>query len=198
MENRETGKKRKITVPLMLLGVVALIGVIVFNIITWQAYIGQQSEVGALEIKVEQVNKLIAQAAEPPTELQAQLAQAQADLEVALSVFPQNVDRNDVFDFILATAEAYHVQIIPLIAEGEETGGTGRSYKKLKYHGTVTGSLGDVSSFMTALHYGKYPSMLITDCTLQRTAQEGSVNSINDVTVVVDISLAFYVSSVKG
>jgi hypothetical protein len=198
MESKEPIKNKKRKLPIMLLGAVALVIVIVVNIVVWRGYFDKQAQAGALNVEVQQVKQLIAQAAEPPSELKSQLAAVQADLENALAVFPENIDRNDIFDFILDTAEECQVQIIPLISEGKESGGTGRSYKVLKYHGTVTGSLGHTSSFMTKLHSGKYSTMIISDCTVQRVSQEGNISSIDDITVVVELNLALYVSSIKG
>ena len=198
MESKEHKKNKKRTIPMTLLGVVVLVVVIVVNIVFWRGYFDKQAQAGAIKVEVQQVNQLIAQAAEPPSELQAQLVAVQADLENALAVFPKNIDRNDVIDFILDTAEECQVQILPLVSEGEESGGTGGSYKVLGYHGTVTGSLGHTSSFMTKLHSGKYSTMIITDCAVQWTSQEVNISSIDDITVVVQLNLAFYVSSIKG
>jgi hypothetical protein len=196
MEDRLSDKKKR-KFPIVLLGVAVLIIVIVVNVVVWRGYFDKQAQAASLKVDVQHVNELIAQAAEPPSELEEQLAAAQAELD-ALTVFPQNVDRNDVFDFILNTADECQVTIIPLVSDGDSAGGAGKSYKILQYHGTVSGSLGNVCNFMTRLHSGQYPTMIITECTIQRVSQTGAVNSINDVTVQVSLNLALYVSTARG
>lgn len=182
----------------MLLGAAVLIIVIVVNIVVWRGYFDKQAQAASLEVEIQHVNELITQAAEPPSDLEGQLAAAQTDLENALAVFPQNIDGNDVFDFILNTADECQVIIVPLVSDGDVLGGAGKAYKVLQYHGTVSGSLGNVCSFMTRLHSGQYPTMIITECTVQRVTQEGTVTTINDVTIQVSLNLALYVSTTKG
>jgi hypothetical protein len=190
--------KRKRKIPMLLLGAVGLVIIIVVNIVVWRGYFDKQAQASALNDEVQRVNDLIALAAEPPSELEQRLAAAQVELENTLTVFPENVDRNDVFDFILNTADECHVNIIPLVSEGDESGGAGKSYKVLKYHGTISGSLGNVCSFMTKLHNTKYPTMIINSCVVQRATQEGNASTINDVTVVVELNLSLYVSTAQG
>lgn len=189
-------KKRKF--PIMLLGVAVLIIVIVVNVVVWQGYSDKQTQAASLEHEVLQVNELIAKAAAPPSGLEEQLAAAQAELATALAVFPKNVDRNDVYDFIVSTADECHVMVIPLATDADLDGGAGKSYKILQYHGSVSGSLGNVCNFMNKLRSGRYPTLMITECTVQHALQEGAVNSINDITVQVSLNLQLYVTSVRG
>jgi outer membrane murein-binding lipoprotein Lpp len=201
MENKlagETKNNKKRAFPMMLLGAIALVIIIVANVIVWRSYLDMQAQVEALKTEVQQVNEQVAQAAAPPSGLESKLEIAKGELANALQVFPGNIDKNDIVDFILNTAQECQVQIVPLVAEGVGTGSDGQSSNTLKYHGTVTGSLSRVSSFMTKLHNGKYPTMIITECTVQRvTVQDNSISD-NDIAVTVDFDITLYASSIKG
>ena len=133
--------------PLILLGAIALVVIIAANIVIWRNYSDKQTQVENLKAEVQQVNQKISQAAQPPSDLESKLETAKGDLAKALLIFPANVDRNDVVEFILSTAEECQVQLVPLMAESGASGSTG-SFSVLRYSGTVSGSLGKVSSFM--------------------------------------------------
>ena len=183
---------------LMLLAAVVLVLIIVGNIMVWRGYFDKNSQVESIKIEVSQVSQQLAQASEHPAGLDEELARVQAELAEALAVFPENIDRNDVIDFILSTATRCEVTVVPLVAEGIATGGIGQASNNLKYHGTVTGTLSRTSLFMTMLHAGKYPSMIITECSVQRISSQGDSIAASDIVVAVDFEISFYVTSIKG
>jgi hypothetical protein len=177
--------------PMLLLGVIALVAIIVANVIVWRNYSDKQAQVETLKAEVQQVTQKITPAAQPPSDLESKLETAKDDLAKALLIFPANVDRNDVVEFILSTAEECQVQLVPLMAELGASGSTG-SFNVLRYSGTVSGSLSQVSSFMTRLHNDKYPTMIITDCTVQRTSVKDVTIPNNDIGVTVNFSVTLY------
>jgi hypothetical protein len=192
----ETKNKKKSRFPIVWLGVFALFIIIVANIIVWNKYFENQGQVQILKDEITLVNEKISQTAEPPSDLESRLEIVKDDLEIARQVFPQNVDGNDVVDFILNTAEECQVQIVPLVSEGWGT--ERQSYTALKYHGTVTGSLAHATNFMTMLRSSKYPTMIITQCTIKRiTAQNISIPE-SDIEVTIDLVIALYASSIQG
>ena len=194
----EPRNKKKSRFPIASLGAFALFIILVANMIVWNKYSENQAQVDTLKNEIIQVNQQISQAVEPPSNLESRLEIAKDDLEIAQQVFPENVDRNDVVDFILNTAEECQVQIVPLVSEGWGTETAGQSYTTLKYHGTVTGSLAHATNFMTMLRSGKYPTMMITDCTIKRiTGPDISVPE-SDIEVTIDLVIALYTSSTQG
>ena len=83
-------------------------------------------------------------------------------------------------------------------ADGVIAGDAGKASDVLKYHGTVTGTLGQTSLFMTQLHSGKYPSMIITECSVERLSSPDEKVLGDNIHVSVDFKISFYVSSTKG
>jgi len=179
------------------LGVLAIIAIIVVNIIMWKNYFAEKSQIGVLKDEVAQVNQQTSQVAQPPSGLEPKLLAASNNLTAALQVFPANVDRNDVVDFVLHTANSCNVQMMPLISDGWDIESMGQSYFALKYHGTVTGTLINATNFITLLRNSDYPTMIITGCNVER--ESGLFTDIPDsnIEVTIDLSLALYTTSIK-
>jgi hypothetical protein len=190
----KSDKKRRSWVPLIT--VIAIIAIAVANIIIWKNYFGVKSEIEVLQDEVALVSQQIAQAAQPPANLESELEKAQSDLVAALQVFPVKVDKTDVIDFILTTAKACDVQIIPLISEGLKTSDTGQSYVILKYSGTVTGKLNNATNFITMLRNGEYSTMIITECVIDRITEPESTVTGSEIEVAIDLSFALYATSI--
>lgn len=182
---------------MLLLTVVGVIILVVVNFFVWRGYSDKQAQAEALKIELQQVTQKVSQTTTPPSDLSVMLASANSDLEEALKVFPANVDKNDVVDFILNTAVDCRVLVLPLVLEGEDSSGVGQS-KVLKYSGTVSGNLSHVTAFMTKLHNDKYPSMIITNCTVQRITSWDNTSPGEDINVSVGFHVALYISSAKG
>ncbi len=182
---------------MLLLGLVLVI-ILVGNYIVWRGYFNKQGQVEPLKIELSQVNQQLAQASEIPSGLDDELARVQSELAKALEVFPDNIDRNDVIDFILSTATRCGVTVVPLVADGVELGEVAQASNTLKYHGTVTGTLGQTSLFMTQLHTAKYPSMIITECSVKRLSSEDENIPTDDISVTIEFKISFYVTSIKG
>lgn len=188
----KTGKKRRFSI--VWLGIIAIVVLIVANVFIWRNYPDKLAQADVLKAQVEQVEQQISQVVAPPSDLEAQLETAKGKLAKALQVFPANVDKNDVVDFILTTAEECQVELVPLSAEGAGVG----TYYELRYSGTVTGKLSQVSNFMTNLHNSKYPTMVITDCTVLRIGIPDASITESDFDVTINFNVTLYVSSVKG
>ncbi len=179
------------------LGIIAVIAILVVNFVMWKGYFTEKSQIDVLKDEIAAVSEQTSQVPQPPSGLDSQLLGAQNSLTAALQVFPANVDRNDVVDFIFKNAEACGVQIVPLVSEGWEIESIGQSYAVLKYRGTVTGSLINAGNFITLLRNGDYPTMIITGCTIERVT--GLVTDIpdSDIEVTIDLSITLYTTSVK-
>jgi hypothetical protein len=194
----EARKYKKRGFPFALLGVAALIAVIVVNVIAWRGYRDKEAQVEVLKNEIVQVNEQISQAEAPPSGLEARLEAAENDLALARQIYPANIDRNDIFDFMLITANECKVDILPLVWDGMDASGKGQSYYVMKYHTTITGGLSQTSEFMTKLHEDKYPTMTITECSVQRMTAPDAAISRDEVKVSIDLSIALYVASVKS
>ena len=195
MENRlnKNKKPRSLTTYLWVVGIIA---VIVVNIIIWKNYFGDKSEIEALNSEIALVEQQIAQAAQPSTNLESELVKAQRDLAAALEVFPENIDKTDVIDFVITTAEMCDVQVIPLISEGLVTSGASQSYVVLQYSGTVIGKLNNATNFITMLRNGDYSTIVITECTVERMTAVDSDISGGEIEVTIDITFELYATSV--
>jgi hypothetical protein len=195
MENRlnKNKKPRSLTTYLWVVGIIAII---VVNIIIWKNYFGDKSEIEALNSEVALVEQQIAQAAQPSTNLESELVKAQRDLAAALEVFPENIDKTDVIDFVITTAEMCDVQVIPLISEGLKMSNTGQSYMVLQYSGTVIGKLNNATNFITMLRNGDYSTIVITECTVERMTAVDSDISGGEIEVTIDITFELYATSV--
>jgi len=186
------GKKRKFSI--MLLGIIAIVVLIVANYFIWRNYPDKLAQADTLKTQVELVEEQISQVVTSPSDLESKLEIAKNELTKALQVFPANVDKNDVVDFILTTAEECQVELVPLTAEGAGVG----TYYELRYSATVTGMLSKVSNFMTKLHNSKYPTMVITDCSVLRIGIPDATITLNDFDVTLNFNVTLYVSSIKG
>jgi hypothetical protein len=196
LENKP--KNNKITGYLMSwLGIIVIIAVIIVNFFVWKNYFAEKSQIDVLKEEVSAVNQQTSQLAQPPSDLESQLLQAQNDLSAALQVFPANVDRNDVVDFIINTANECGVQMIPLISEGWETSSSGSSYFVLKYHGTVTGTLFNATNFITLLRNGDYPTLIITGCTIDRLSGLTTEILNSDIEVSIELSISLFTTSIQ-
>ena len=201
MKIKFTGKfkNNKITrLAITWLGVIAIIAIVVVNIVMWKNYFEKQSQLDILKSEVQLINEQISQAAEPPTDLESKLEKAEDDLAIARQVFPENVDRNDVVDFILNTAEECQVQIMPLVFDGWGAESSGQSYLVLKYYGTVTGKVSDTTNFLTKLRNGDYTTIVITECTIERKSGPDISIPDDDIEVTIDLAIELYTSSVQA
>lgn len=193
MTSGPTNKKRKI--PWMLLGVVALVAIIVANVLMWRGSLDAQSRVDDLKAEAAQVNQQVSQGVPlPPTDLEAELEQAEDDLAEALQVFPSNINGNDVIDFIIAVAAECSVDLVPLVSDGESADSDGQSVVIFRYHGTVSGTIYHTSSFLTKLQTGRYQTLVLTECNVKRILTIDNPASGDSVLVTVDFSIAIYVS----
>ncbi len=192
-KNKNSKKSRSLTSWLWVIGIIAII---VVNIIIWKNYFGDKSEIEGLNSEIALVEHQIAQAAQPPANLESELVKAQKDLTAALEVFPEKIDKTDLIDFVITTAEMCDVQVIPLISEGLVTGGTSQSYVVLQYSGTVIGKLNNATNFITMLRNGDYSTIIITECTVERMTAVDSDISGGEIEVTIDLTFELYATSV--
>lgn len=195
MENK-LNKNKKSRSLMTWLWVVGIIAIIVVNFIIWKNYFGEKSQIEVLENEIALVNQQISQAGQPPANLDSELEKAEDDLVAALQIFPTYVDKTDVIDFVINTAEACDVVVVPLMSEGLETSNIGHSCVILKYSGTVIGKLNNATNFITMLRNGDYSTILITECTVERTTKLDSDVSGSEIEVTIDLSFALYATSI--
>lgn len=193
----DKSKNKKPSSLMSWLGVIVVIAIIVTNIIVWRDYFAEKSQIDVLKGEIAQVNQQTSEVAQPPFGLESQLLEAQSNLTAALQVFPANVDRNDVVDFIINTATECGVQMIPLISDGWVVESRGQSYLVLRYHGIVTGTLINASNFITLLRNGDYPTMIITGCSVDRISGLTEYILDSNIEVAIELSIALYTTSIQ-
>jgi len=66
----------------------------------------------------------------------------------------------------------------------------------LKYSGTVIGKLNNATNFITMLRNGDYSTIIITECTVERTTKLDSDVSGSEIEVTIDLSFALYATSI--
>jgi hypothetical protein len=77
-------------------------------------------------------------------------------------------------------------------------GGGCAAGRVLRFSGTITGNLENATDFMTRLQEGKYPTLVITDCTVKRIDEVDVSGPGENALVMVNLSIALYVSSTAG
>ena len=177
------------------IGVILLAIVIAANGILLRNNEGKRVQIDDLNSEISQVQQNIAGTPQAPDDLESRLAAVEAELAAAKNTFPSAVNRNDVIDYIINVAAECRVQVIPLVVMGWAPGNTGQSYRILRFSTTVIGHLEDTNAFMTRLQKGEYPTLIITECTVQRVEDVDVSDPERNAQVMVDLSIALYVSS---
>ena len=189
------GKNIKRIFSLTSLGVILLVFVIVANVIVWRNNEDKRTQIDDLNSEISHVHQNIAGTPQPPDDLESRLAAAKAELAATQNTFPSAVNRNDVIDYIIGVAAECRVEVVPLVVVGWSPEKPGQSYRVLRFSGTVTGYLEDTNDFMTRLQEGKYPTLIITECSVQRINDADLSNPERNAQVTVDLSIALYFSS---
>jgi Tfp pilus assembly protein PilN len=189
------GKIKKRIFSLTLFGVIVLIVVIAANVIVWKNNRDKQAQIAVLHNEISQVQQKIQGTPAAPSDLDSRLAAAKAALAEAQNALPGAINRNDVIDYIIDVAEQCQVQVVPLVSEGLAPEKTGQAYQVLTFNATVTGSLENATDFMTRLQGSKFPTLVITDCTVNKIEGMDFARLENSTQVAVSLSIAVYTSS---
>ena len=190
----ESGNHKKGMFSIKSMLAIALIVIVIANIVIWAIHLNKSSQADSLTEEIALINEDIQQMSTPPGDLEAEIESAKAALAAATEDFPVSVNRNEVMDFILDTADSCGVQVIPLVSEGWSDEEAGASYRVLGFSGTVTGSITDITEFICELQNSSYKTLTVRDINI--TSQSGlhpeNPTYENDIPVSVSLSIAVY------
>ena len=189
------GKNKKRIFTLTSFGVMVLVVVIAANFVMWKNNRDKQVQIDVLNNEISQVQQKIQGTPGPPSDLDSRLAAAKAGLVEAQNALPNAVNRNDVIDYIIAVADECQVQVVPLVVEGWVPEKAGQSYQVFRFSGTVTGILENATNFMTRLQKSKFPTLIITDCTVNKIGSTDFSRPENSTLVTMKLSIAIYIAS---
>ena len=156
-------------------------------------YTKQRKEQQVLASQITDVTQVLAQAAEPPQDLEQRLADTKARLAAVQRSFPTEVNSNQVINSILRLAERCHVTAVPLTTEPwstEEVGGN--DYPVFQLNITASGSYPDLVRFISELGTGDYKTLVVDGLSIARVAEEGGTVTATTVTTTADLSLIIY------
>jgi hypothetical protein len=192
---RTPGNNKTSIFSLTSIGVLVLVVVIAANVLVWKSNRDKRAQINILNNETSQVQQKTAGTPAIPSNLDARLTSAKIGLAKAQSALPGAVNINDVFDYLIDVAEQCQVQAIPLVSEGTELGSSSQPYRVTSLSVTVTGSLGNVKKYMTGLQGDIFPTLVITDCTIDKTEGTDYSRPENDTQVMVNLSIAIYTAS---
>jgi|GEM_PF-2694347 len=189
------GENKKRIISLTSLGVIVLIIVLIVNVLVWKSNRAKQEQINILSGEVSQVHHKIKGTPAQSSGLDSKLAAAMAAFVEAQNVLPGTINMNDVIDYIIDLAGQCHVQAVPLSSEGMAPENSDLSYRVSTFSVTVTGSLENARNYMTSLQGGEFPTLLITDCAIDKIEGTDYTRSENSTQVRVTISIAVYTAS---
>jgi hypothetical protein len=182
-------------VSLTSIGVLVLVVVIAANVFFWKSNREKRAQINYLNNETSQIQQKTAGSPVISSNLDARLTSAKIGLAKAQSALPGAVNINDVFNYLIDVAEQSQVQAIPLVSEGTESGSANQPYRVTSLSVTVTGSLGNVMRYMAGLQGDIFPTLVITDCTIDKTEATDYSRPENDTQVMVNLSVAVYTAS---
>jgi len=189
------GKNRIRIFSLTSLGVVALVIVIAANVMVWKGNRDKQAQVNILNGEISQVQNNVKGIPAPSSGLDLKLAAAEAALAEAQGILPSALNMNDVIDYIIDTAEQCHVEAVPLVSEGMSSGNSNQSYRVFSFSVTITGSLANAMNYITGLQGSTFPTLSVTDCTIDKIEGTDYSRPENSTQVRMNLSIAVYTAA---
>lgn len=196
IDQKKNKKKRKLTLNTVWL--ILLVAVAAANLYVWRIDTAGEEQIAGLTGNISALEQQIDEITLPADDLDAKLVALEAELALTQEGFPATVDRNEVTDYLLKTAEECGVQILPLVSEGWSEENIGQSYNVLSLSAIAEGSLTDVKKFITCLQNGRYKTLTIPDCTVERKDTKTISSNEDEMQVTVDIKIGIYTFSPEG
>ncbi len=184
--------KKKSKLTLNTIGLVLLVVIVAAFIYVWKDNNAGRLTAAAMTANITTVQQQIKAISSPASDLQSQLDTLTAKLAAARSGFPATVDGNDVIAYILDTANETQVDVLPLASGGWATENIGQAYRVLSLTASAEGSLKDIKNFITALQTGRFPTLTIPDCTVNRVLQTALEAPGDDIDVSVNMKICIY------
>jgi hypothetical protein len=190
-----SGNNKKKMISLTTIGLAVLIIVIGANVLLWKSNRDRQSEILILNGEISQVQHKIKGTPVPSADLVSRLAAAKNALTEAQNTLPDAINANDIIDYMIDVADQCQVQAVPLVSEGQEHGKSAQPYQVATFSVTVTGSLKNTTNYMTNLQEGRFPTLFITNCAMDKLEDTDFSRPENSTQVTVKLSIAVYTAA---
>ncbi len=143
---------------------------------------------------------LARQVPQPPQDLPARLAAAQARLAAAQSTVPGKPNSTQVINKILMLADECQVKAIPLTTEQWSADKTGKGYLVFRLHLTVQGGFTEFARFVGALENGDFDALRIENLNVTRVVKKAEEKGLPDGTssVTASLDVAIYAKSASS
>jgi hypothetical protein len=172
-------KKKKTKLTWTNIGIVLIMLAVIGNFYVLKLKADTGAHARDLMNSITEVRTKISGIPAPEVDLVSQLNAVKAELTVINEGFPASVDRNDVLDYILRTASACEIQILPLSSDGWSVQDIGERYAVLGITTTAEGRLENVKKFIDLIQNGLYPTLTIPDFYITRLTPGSSGDAIN-------------------
>ena len=168
---------------------------VIFTVVLLAAYyllgtdfLEQRQEREALTSQIAEANRLKAEIAIPPADLEQRLAAARDNLDTVRNTFPGGLNSTRIINNILELADNVGVKAIPLITQPRVTEGINdNNYSVFRLNIAVTGTFSQLASFLSRLENGELETLILENLTVDRVS--GSTGEERDSTAPVNASL---------
>ena len=161
-------------------------------------YMKQRQEGKVLSSQIIETTRALAQIPEPPDDLEARLAAAQASLNTARNLLPDRMNSNEIVNNILKLADDIGIKAIPLVTQPWTTEASGEhSYSVFRLNVAITGNFTQLVSFLSKLENGEMETLVVEDLRVTRVDEPSETESIPEETTIINASLdlAIYTQS---
>jgi hypothetical protein len=186
--------KKKKTYILIIIGLAALIAVLALNVVVWKSNRASKLQIADLNGQISQVEQQVSKVPAVSPDTNNELAAAQDALNAAKTTLPNDINRNDIIDYIIAIAAQCGVKAIPLAVEETIPGKSIRTYNELNIVVTITGTLGNAEDFMKLVQGGEFPTLVITSSSITKTELNDFIRSESDTMVTMRLGIVAYSS----
>ncbi len=143
---------------------IAVLTLVVLALLTGHFFIGkdyleQRQGQQQLDALIEDAVQLRAQTPAAAPELQASLADAEAELIAAGHALPVDLNSTGLINDILMLAEECGVSVIPLVTQPWDAAGVGRGYEVFRVNLTISGEYPDLYRFVDRLESDEFASL---------------------------------------
>ena len=125
-----------------------------------------------------------------PDDLEQRLATARASLDTVKNSFPSRMNSTEIVNAVLKLADSVGVKAIPLVTKPWTTEDlSGHSYAVFRFNVAVTGTLTQLTSFLSQLENGEPKTLIVEDVSVTRVTETSGTEGAPEGTIPVNASL---------